>query len=160
MSYRSKRHPERIVVFTRHWDTWIFYQPGINRLPIHRLLTTAMSLLTPRTQLDNDLLAIDFEIEKTAEAANHLAGVLQTTENRINAMPAASLAAMMNVDLQRTQAITEARSALGMAVNATLDLIGLDRWPARAPTILGRSDIAFDGQAFVVVEPPEAPEVP
>jgi hypothetical protein len=40
-------------------------------------------------------------------------------------------------------------------VNASLDALAVPRFAARAPLETGRTDIVFDGAAFVHVAPPE-----
>lgn len=110
-----------------------------------------MSLITPRTQLEHDLHEKDESVLRCAEAAHHLASVLANENHRFWSVPTDRLLAVLNHDIPVTLATFAANTAAGTAVNAILDQLADPRFPTRAPTEPGRSDIVFDGSMFSVV---------
>lgn len=119
-----------------------------------------MTLLTPRTQLDLDLADKDASVIRCAEAAHHLAAVLRNENARFWSVPTDRLLAVLNHDVAVTLATFAANTEAGTAVNAILDQLADPRFPTRAPTEPGRSDIVFQDDAFVFVPPPPPePEV-
>jgi len=109
-----------------------------------------MPLFTERTQLDSDLAFKDSLILKALEAANHAAITLREAYNQFYALPADRLEAVLNADLQRTLAMFVGNTALGQAVNASLDAaeFGSTRAPVELP-----AHVNFNGTAFVVGTP-------
>lgn len=113
-----------------------------------------MSLLTPKTELEKDLLAKDESVIRCAEAAHHFASVLRNENELFWSLPTDRLLAVLNHDVPTTLATFEANTATGNALNATLDLLALPQFPNRAPVTAGRTDIVFNGTAFEYVAPP------
>ena len=108
-----------------------------------------MQLIRPTTDLDiKDQLVL-----QAIEATHHLASVLATTNERFWSFPTDRLLAVLNADVTATLATFQANSTLAAAVNASLDALNLPQFSRRAPTTTGRSDIAFDGAAFVLIPP-------
>jgi hypothetical protein len=67
-------------------------------------------------------------------------------------LPTDRLLAVLNADVLASAATLSANSELGSAVNDSLDALGSDRFPTRAP-LTGRSDIQFDGTSFILIPP-------
>ena len=110
-----------------------------------------MQLIRPTTDLDlKDALVL-----QAGEATHHLASTLATTNAQFWSLPTDRLLAVLNADIPATLATFAANTALGMQVNASLDALDVPMFSARAPLEMGRTDIAFDGVAFVQVAPPE-----
>jgi hypothetical protein len=114
-----------------------------------------MSLLTPKTQLEKDLAAKDESVLRAAEAAHHFAVVLKNENDLFWALPTDRLLAVMNYDVPTTLATFEANTAVGIALNTTLDQLALPQFPNRAPVTAGRADIVFNGTSFEYVATPE-----
>lgn len=114
-----------------------------------------MSLLTTKTQLEQDLAAKDESIIRCAEAAHHLAIILRIENDRFWSLPTEQLLAVLNHDVSTTLATFAANTATGTAINATLDQLDLPQLSARAPVTPGRTDIVFNGTAFEYVAPSE-----
>ena len=108
-----------------------------------------MPLIRPTTDLD----VKDDLILQAAEATHHLAAVLASTNEHFWSFPTDRLLAVLNADVPATLATFQANSTLAAAVNASLDALNLPEFTRRAPTTAGRSDIAFDGAAFVFITP-------
>lgn len=116
-----------------------------------------MSIIRQLTEAEADLAAKEQLVLHAGEATHHLASVLASTNARFWQLPTDRLLAILNADLPSTLATFEANTALGLQVNASLDALAVPRFSTRAPVTAGRSDIVFDGTAFVYVAPP-APE--
>ena len=114
-----------------------------------------MSLLTPKTPLEADLAAKDVRVLQCAEATHHLAAVMRNAHEWLWKLPTDRLLAILNADVAVTLATFAQNTALGLAANAALDTLNLPDFPTRAPVEIGRSDITFDGTAFVFVAPPQ-----
>ena len=119
-----------------------------------------MSLLTPKTQLEQDLAAKDESVLRAAEAANHLAAILKNENEQFWSLPTDRLLAVMNHDVSTTLATFEVNTATGNALNATLDQLALPQFSNRAPVTAGRTDIVFNGTAFEYVAPPTPEPTP
>lgn len=119
-----------------------------------------MSIIRQLTEAEADLTAKEALVLHAGEATHHLAGVLATTNAAFWQLPTDRLLAVLNADVAATLATFAANTALGMQVNASLDALGVAAFAKRAPVEPGRSDIVFDGTAFVYVapEPPPEPE--
>jgi hypothetical protein len=113
-----------------------------------------MSLIPATTELDRDLADLTSDILAGAEALNHTASVLTSRHARFWSVPTARLLAALNADVSRTLSIFAANTATATALNAQLDALSLPQFPARAPTTMGRSDIAFDANSgqFVLIQ--------
>ena len=109
-----------------------------------------MQLIRPTTDLD----AKDALILQAAEATNHLAYVLATTNERFWSFPTDRLLVVLNADVDATIATFKANSDLAAAVNASLDALALPQFSRRAPTTAGRNDISFNGIEFTYDAPP------
>jgi uncharacterized membrane protein len=119
-----------------------------------------MSLITQKTQLEQDLAEKDAGVLRAATALHHAATVLRCENDRFWAIPTDRLLAVLNADLALTLATFGANTQAGTAINALLDAIASPELPRRAPVEPGRTDITFDGKQFVYVAPPEPePEV-
>ena len=116
-----------------------------------------VSLLPTKSQLESDLDAKNRAILEVAEAAHHLAATLRAANDAFWAVPTGRLLAVLNADVAVTLATFAANTALGTAVNASLDALKLPQFPTRAPVDPGRPDITFDGTVFLLVPPPEPP---
>lgn len=116
-----------------------------------------MNLLTPKTPLENDLAAKDARVMECAEAAHHLAATLRNAHAWLWGLPTDRLLAVLNADMAVTLATFAQNTALGLAANAALDAMDLPQFPTRAPVEIGRTDITFDGTAFVLLPPPPEP---
>ena len=114
-----------------------------------------MNLLTPKTPLESDLAAKDVRVLQCAEATHHLAAVMRNAHEWLWKLPTARLLAILNADVAVTLDTFAQNTALGLAANAALDALNLTDFPTRAPVEIGRSDITFDGTAFVFVPPPQ-----
>ena len=115
-----------------------------------------MSLLTPKTQLEQDLAAKDESVLRAAEAAHHLASVLKNENELFWSLPTDRLLAVLNYDVPTTLATFAANTATGNALNATLDQLALPQFSNRAPVTVGRTDIVFNGATFVAITPEPA----
>ena len=115
-----------------------------------------MSIIRQLTQAEADLQAKDQLILQAAEATHHLASVLAATNAAFWSVPDERLLAVLNADVSATLATFAANTALGTAVNASLDALNLPQFSKRAPVEPGRSDIGFADGAFYIV-PPDVP---
>jgi hypothetical protein len=118
-----------------------------------------MSLFTPKTQLQSDLETKDSLLLATGEAMHHLASTLQAANVRFWSLPDERLLALLNNDIAQTLGTFQANTVLGAVLNAQLDALDLPQFPTRAPVEMGRSDVAFEDGAFVIL-PPEPIEIP
>lgn len=114
-----------------------------------------MSIIRQITEAEADLQAKEQLVLQAGEATHHLASVLASTNARFWQLPTDRLLAVLNADIPATLATFTANTALGKMVNASLDALAVPRFAARAPVEMGRTDIVFDGAAFVYVAPPE-----
>lgn len=114
-----------------------------------------MSLLTAKTQLEQDLAEKDESVIRSAEAVYSLIFTLRRENRQFWALPTDRLLAVLNHDVQTTLATFEANTALGTALNTILDQLALPQFSNRAPVTAGRTDIVFNGTAFEYVAPPE-----
>ena len=118
-----------------------------------------MSIIRQLTEAEADLAAKESLVLQAGEATHHLAAVLASTNARFWQLPTDRLLAVLNADVPATLATFQANKVLGMAVNASLDALAVPQFAHRAPVEPCRSDIVFNGTAFVYVAPPE-PEPP
>jgi hypothetical protein len=116
-----------------------------------------MSLLTQKTPLELDLAAKDYRVLQCAEATHHLAAFMRNAHAWLWGLPTDRLLALLNADVAVTLATFSQNTALGLAANAALDALNLPEFPTRAPVATGRSDITFDGSAFVLAPPAAEP---
>ena len=114
-----------------------------------------MSIIRQLTTAEADLTAKEALVLQAGEATHHLASVLATTNRGFWSLPTDRLLAVLNADVASTIATFQANTALGTMVNASLDALAVPRFTCRAPVEPGRTDIVFDGTAFVYVAPPE-----
>ena len=114
-----------------------------------------MSLTTQKSQLEQDLADKDAGILRAATALHHAATVIKSENSRFWSAPTDRLLAILNADTAMTLATFAANTQAGTAINALLDAVGSPDLSNRAPVTAGRSDIVFDGAAFVYVAPPE-----
>lgn len=121
-----------------------------------------MNLIKPKSPLEQDTAADEAAVLEIAEAAHNLAAKMRNAHAAFWARPTDRLLAALNADVPATLARFAGNTALGAAVNAALDAVGLPQFAMRAPVTMGREDIEFDGTAFKVVEvmdhQPESPE--
>ena len=119
-----------------------------------------MSIIHQLTEAEADLQAKEALILRVGEATHHLASVLSSANSAFWAVPTDRLLGVLNADVEATIATFQANTLLGMQVNASLDALGVPHFSARAPVEPARTDIVFDGAAFVYIAPPEPePEV-
>lgn len=109
-----------------------------------------MSILRTLTEAESDLAAKDQLVLQVGEATHHLAVVLTAASERFWSLPTDRLLAVLNTDVLASAATLTANADLGTAVNASLDALGSERFPTRAP-ISGRHDIIFDGTSFIAM---------
>ena len=114
-----------------------------------------MSIIRQLTTAEADLAAKEQLVLQAGEATYHLASVLAATNARFWELPTDRLLAVLNEDIAATVATFTANTVLGTAVNASLDALAVPAFAKRAPVEPGRTDIVFDGTAFVYVAPPE-----
>lgn len=109
-----------------------------------------MPLFTERTQLDQDLALKDSLILKALEAANHAALTLRQCYDHFYALPADRLVAVLNNSIPATLAMFAGNTALGQAVNNSLDAaeFGSVRAPVELP-----AHVTFDGKVFAIATP-------
>lgn len=103
---------------------------------------------------------------RVAEAVNHLI-VTQINSNReFWGMTTEEILAELNSDIAESLAMFAGNTTLGYALNATQATLNVMTesgelvFPARAPVEPGRTDIVFNGSAFVHVPPEPEPEPP
>ena len=78
-------------------------------------------MITQHTQLENDLAFKDARVLYAASQTNHLAAVLHEENEKFWSMPTDRLLAVLNADVPATLKMFTANTALGQAVNASLD---------------------------------------
>jgi len=113
------------------------------------------SILKPLSEAEKDLAQKDSLVLQVAEATNHLAVTLKQTNDQFWSLPTERLLAVLNADVVSTLATFAANTAIGLAVNDSLNALSLPQYSTRAPLTAGRSDIQFDSGIFVLV--PEKP---
>lgn len=111
-----------------------------------------MSILRTLTEAEADLAAKDQLVMQVGEATHHLAVMLTAASEKFWSLPTDRLLAVLNADVLASAATLTANTDLGAAVNTSLDALGCERFPTRAP-LSGRADITFDGEAFIWVAP-------
>ena len=116
-----------------------------------------MSIIRQLTEAEANQASKEALILQAGEATHHLASTLATTNSAFWATPTDQLLETLNADIPTTLATFALNSSLGAAVNSSLDALDVATFSTRAPVTAGRSDIVFDGTAFVYVAPP-APE--
>jgi len=114
-----------------------------------------MSLITQKSQLESDLAEKDAGVLRAATALHHAATVLHSENDRFWAVPTDRLIGVLNADLALTLETFQANTSAGTAINSLLDAVAHPSLPVRAPVEPGRSDIVFDGAAFIYVAPPD-----
>jgi len=116
-----------------------------------------MSLITSKTQLQIDLDAKDESVLRSAEAMHHTATVIKNENIKFWSLPTDRLLAVLNYNIPQTLSVFAANAQAAVAINALLDAVDSPRFSNRLPTEMGRNDVMFDGNQFVVI-PPEPPE--
>jgi hypothetical protein len=117
-------------------------------------------ILEQLTEAQADLVTKNDLIIEAAEATHHLAATLLNAHTRFWSLPTERLLAVLNADVATTLATFAANTALGTVANASLDALGVSRFPVRAPLSLGRDDIVFDAEQNVFVSLPAPPQDP
>ena len=103
---------------------------------------------------------------RIAEAVNHLIVTQINANTEFWNMSNEDILAELNADISETLSIFTGNTTLGNALNETqttlnvLDEKGNAVFPARAPVEPGRTDIVFNGTAFVYVPPEVIEETP
>lgn len=122
---------------------------------------TAQELIPAKPQIQQDAEQLTEGIVNVAEALNHTATILQIEHDRFWSLPDARLLAVLNADVPRMLAISAAKDAAAVQINALLNQLNLAKYAKRAPTGLGRADVIFNAQSnlFEIV-PPEEEETP
>jgi hypothetical protein len=118
-----------------------------------------MAIIRQLTEAEADLASKNDIVLQVAEATHHLASTLESASNRFWGLPVDRLLVVLNHDVPVTLETLSTNSALGTAVNASLNALNLPQFSKRAPTDVGHPDIVFNGEVFVYVEP-EASELP
>jgi hypothetical protein len=118
-----------------------------------------MSILRTLTEAESDLAAKESLVLQVGEATHHLAVTLAAASDRFWSLPTDRLLAVLNADVSSSAATLTANADLAEVVNASLDALGTTQFPTRAP-LTGRSDITFDGTAFVLIAPIVSLEAP
>jgi hypothetical protein len=119
-----------------------------------------MSIIRTLTQAEANQANKEALILQAGEATHHLAVTLANTNAAFWATPTDQLLEILNADIPTTLATFALNSSLGAEVNSSLNALASPQFTTRAPVTAGRSDIVFDGAAFVYVAPPEPePEV-
>ncbi len=117
-----------------------------------------MSLITQKPQLEQDIAEKDAGILRAATALHHAATVLVAENKRFWSVPTERLLDVLNADVPLTLETFGANTQAGAAINALLDAVDSPSLTTRAPVETGRSDITFNGTAFVYTAPVLAPE--
>ena len=124
----------------------------------------SVKLVPEKTQLEQDQELLDQGIARTAQALHYTATVLKSQHDVIWRLPDARLLALLNANVPRTIALSQAKDKAATEVNTLLNLLNIAKLTTRAPVGLGRDDVQFDEQKklFVIVpKPPVAsPVVP
>ena len=103
---------------------------------------------------------------RIAEAVNHLITVQTSENNAFWRRDTQVILDELNEDLAEAIATFAGNTTLGTALNATQDTLnvmdanGNPVFTRRAPVEPGRTDIVYDGVAFVYVAPPEPEPAP
>lgn len=101
---------------------------------------------------------------RVAEAVNHLICTQRAANTEFWSQRTEAILAELNADIAEALAMFQGNTTLGAALNATQDTLnvidenGQAVFTARAPVEPGRTDIVFNGTAFVYV-PPVEPEL-
>lgn len=109
-----------------------------------------MNPIPTKSALQLDQAADEAAVLDIAEAANNLAAKMRNAHAAFWQRPTDRLIAALNADVPVTLARFNGNTALGMAVNSALDACALPQFTTRAPVVMGRTDITFDGTAFVL----------
>ena len=119
-----------------------------------------MNLITPRTQLEQDLAAKDAGVLRSAKAFHSVAAALRDENQRFWSLPPERLLAVLNHNVEQTMATFTANTMAGEAINAVLDAVNLPGLTGRAPVRIGREGIAFDAEngVFTYTAPEPEPE--
>lgn len=117
-----------------------------------------MPLIPTRTQAQQDSLLLDKMILDTAEALNNLAATMARCNSDFWSLPDDRLAAVLNADVARTNAVFSANSSLGEVVNFLLGNLAIPQFSARAPLVPGRDLTANPDGTYAVVPKLEIPE--
>lgn len=112
-----------------------------------------MPLVTPKSELEQDLAEKDAGVLRVATAYHHAATIQKEENGKFWALPTERLLALMNADIPLTLATFGANTAIGVPTNAMLDAVAAPGLPNRAPVEPGRTDIIFNGTEFVVAPP-------
>ena len=102
---------------------------------------------------------------RVAEAINHAISVVSSANVEFWSRQTQEILDELNADIQETLAIFAGNTALSTALNNSQESLnvtdenGLPVYTLRAPVEPGRTDITFNGSAFVYVapEPPAEP---
>lgn len=109
-----------------------------------------MNLIKPRTKKEQDLLEDESSVLEYARSLNHVAAVATAIHARFWNRPKARLLAALNDDPQVTLDRFAANTAIGEAINSTLDALdakdenGAPMFTNRCPVSMGRDDVAYD----------------
>ena len=115
--------------------------------------------ITDQDQLAKDILALDKGIVRVGEALNHAAAVLTREHQAIWRLPDDRLLAVLNANVARTIAISQAKDKAAMEVNSLLNTLNIARFTNRAPIGIGRADVkppTQENPVFTIV--PLAPD--
>lgn len=119
-----------------------------------------MPLIKPLTESEADLVAMREDVIAVAEATHHLASVMKARNDRFWSQPIERILSALNTDVDTSISIIAANEALGHEVNSSLDQLGFEQFPTRAPINIGRSDVHFDEERFVQVVAAEQDTTP
>jgi len=114
-----------------------------------------MSLITQKTELEQDIADKDAGVLRAATALHYAATVLTEENTRFWRIPTNRLLAILNEDTSITLATLSANSATAASINDMLDQVGEIELSHRAIVSIGEG-ITFNGTEFVFVPP--APE--
>lgn len=112
-------------------------------------------IIPEKTQEQADLERLDAGILSVAESLNHAAAVLTREHSAIWSLPDARLLSVLNANVARTIAISNAKDEAAAQINALLNKLNIPRYTNRAPLGFGRSDVIFNQETnlFEIVEP-------
>ena len=116
-----------------------------------------MNLIPEKSPLRIYQDADEAAVLEVAEAAHNLATKMRAVHTAFWARPTNRLLDALNADVPMTLARFSGNTALGTAVNAALDAVGLPQFASRVPLVLGRDDITFDATAGMFIEIPSEP---
>ena len=108
-----------------------------------------MPIIRQITQSEADLRTKDQLVLRAATATHQLATTVARANAILWALPTDRLLAVLNADVPSMLKIFETNTALGLAINDSLDAVGLAHLNVRIPVEPGRSDITFNGEIFV-----------